>query len=585
MSTVVKSVFKATIGLLMYQERAEMAEDLKDMDVTDPKFQSIVRHEIDRIESNMKGRVTDDLWTSITHFKSGVAHLFRLFEIEPKKERHSSDSSQVSKESSPPSSPATIAASIEELTLNDLYDSGASLGTLTLNDFDDSKEALEQAKGEFKNAYLKATEAFNNEDLRKPHRLQAIIIRVAAAILEKVDYPEDALAACMLYLEELHSQIEVKFSFTVVLRKDLRRVREKDFHRIEVVLTVCRVNRVIYDVMQVTGKVNHLMTWPCVDYVFSKKSLKWFSHDVEGEKSEKVDPLRDARVTRELRHIEMQHFCVTPWSFGQEGEEENKLKYPTGIVTSTRGVFVVADDCSLKVFDRAGKFKRLIPVPGAGDTKCYARDIAINKNDDLYVLVKLEKTGREALGVWVLQKRRGASRTFLLTPCLKKEFAICNLTVNDDNEVLVTSSNNTVYVYETQNGEFVRSFGEETLKNPSAIAVTNEGCVMVSSEGGSHICVFDAHGKLLNKFNVEGLNHAQDQNPIFAFHRESEHLVVADFENMLIYNKKGQFVRKIQHGGEAIGRVIGVTVTIEGRFAVVVQTNADDRIISKVLVV
>jgi len=54
----------------------------------------------------------------------------------------------------------------------------------------------------------------------------------------------------------------------------------------------------------------------------------------------------------------MEHCCVKPWSFGQEGEEEHKLKEPRGIATNTDGQFIIAanGDKTVKVFSSSGKF-------------------------------------------------------------------------------------------------------------------------------------------------------------------------------------------------------------------------------------
>lgn len=96
----------------------------------------------------------------------------------------------------------------------------------------------------------KATEAFSNEDLEMSHRIQAMLICVAARILENVDHPRDALAVCRLCLHELHSMPAVKNNFKVALdnRFWARLQRNK---RKQIISNVCRINRVIYDVMQI----------------------------------------------------------------------------------------------------------------------------------------------------------------------------------------------------------------------------------------------------------------------------------------------------------------------------------------------
>ena len=43
------------------------------------------------------------------------------------------------------------------------------------------------------------------------------------------------------------------------------------------------------------------------------------------------------KVDEVLKKQGMEHCCVKPWSFDQEGEEEHKLKWPRGIATNHRG--------------------------------------------------------------------------------------------------------------------------------------------------------------------------------------------------------------------------------------------------------
>ena len=99
----------------------------------------------------------------------------------------------------------------------------------------------------------------------------------------------------------------------------------------------------------------------------------------------------------------MEQCCVTPWSFGQEGEEEHKLKRPYGIATNTKGQFLVADngDKTVKVFDSKGKFYFSFDAQtDDADTKLmFIYDIATGDVDDKICLpVELNKDGVVGLG-------------------------------------------------------------------------------------------------------------------------------------------------------------------------------------------
>ena len=107
---------------------------------------------------------------------------------------------------------------------------------------------LFETKQSFKKSSMNAKDAFTNETLSTPDHIQAMAVRVAATILEKVDFPEEALAECNMCLVELHSLPDVQRSFSVALDKGISNC--KDECR-EIIYTVCHVNRVIYDVTQI----------------------------------------------------------------------------------------------------------------------------------------------------------------------------------------------------------------------------------------------------------------------------------------------------------------------------------------------
>ena len=95
---------------------------------------------------------------------------------------------------------------------------------------------------------------------------------------------------------------------------------------------------------------------------------------------------------------------------------------------------------------------------------------------------------------------------------------------------------------------------------------------MVLDRGLGDCCVhiFSEHGDHLNKFKLQGCY----SFPRIAFHRASEHVVVASVEgkdllHVEIYTKDGEFVRSTQIHEEGIYCLEDVTVTAEGRVTVV----------------
>ena len=208
-------------------------------------------------------------------------------------------------------------------------------------------------------------------------------------------------------------------------------------------------------------------------------------------------------------------------------------------------------------------------------------DVATDMNDNIYVLARLKKPGTE-ISCWVYQFSKTAElhHEFLL-----REGHWVRLSVSDGGKVLLLRDWGEVNEYEAD-GQFVRSFGEEILKIARDITAANDGRVMVvdRSDFRTRVHVFSEDGDHLNKFKLQRSYH----EPRIAFHRGSEHVVVAGAEeennNLLhvgIYTKDGEFVRSTQIHEEGIRDVTGITVTTEGRIAIVTDYGKGN---SKVLV-
>ena len=218
MSSIATAVLKATIGLLINKARDTAAEKLKEGDVTDEKFRSLIVREIDQINKKLDGLARKDLLSSISAFKEGIAILFDVFDKankgvkEPKKnvtEQAAAATANIV-ESADVSLQSSASAQAKAVSLTN------KLTNIPLIDLDESsKELLSDAKERFKEARSRARDAFSNEALDTPDRILAMMIRVMATILEKVDDPANALTPCRVCLEELHALAAVKKSFSI----------------------------------------------------------------------------------------------------------------------------------------------------------------------------------------------------------------------------------------------------------------------------------------------------------------------------------------------------------------------------------
>ena len=270
----------------------------------------------------------------------------------------------------------------------------------------------------------------------------------------------------------------------------------------------------------------------------------------------------------------MEHCCVTPWSFGLEGDELHKLKEPWGIASNRRGELIVSDykEDQVKVYDKAGKFLHAFRPP----PQTHIYDVATDRNGNIYVLSFMKKAEDEewTLKVSVHDDASKLRRTFDVRKDALEMFSyISPLAVSDRNKVMVLGRLHSgkygkyvVDVYETD-GRFVRSFGEGIFKSASAITAASEGRVMIVS--GPTIHVLSEEGEQLFSFPLaEGVS----VSPRIAFHWPSENVIVADLNHrrlfMQINTKDGKFVRTIYLSGDERYWLKGITVTDDVHIAI-----------------
>ena len=476
---------------------------------------------------------------SISLFREGIVLLYELFESA----RPSSEHRAIT---------ADATACVEQ------FDIAKEMRKLDISALDESAmRKLGRAKKRFEEARLEAIKAFSNEALELPDRLLAMQYRLMATILETVDNPTEALAACSVCLDELHQVPAVKEYFKVELEEGLRlRARFNKDERRQIIFSVCHANRVIYDVMSMLGS-----------------GKMWTLPDVETGK-EKVDPLRNERVVKALTKQGNERCCLL-WSFGQEGEEEHKLKYPWGIATNHRGQFLIADygHKTVKVFDSNGKFDfRFNPQTYDADTELDISDVATAGEDHkIYLLVGLKKPGAEKWEneVQVFNKNADLQHKF---PVRKEVWG--RLTVSSSGKqrgkILLLTGYGVVHVYEEASGEFVCSFGGGVFKSATDITATCDGRVMIVDRNDDSLYIFDVEGHQLGEFNMK---YERDVYYRIACHPESDHVVLAGYEletgrlTLAMYTVNGEFARRIQLD-EKVDFVRGITVTVEGHIAV-----------------
>ena len=566
MSSIVTTVFRYTIGLLVSKGRDKVAETLKDGDVTDQKFHSLIVKEIEDIKSKLDALSRKDLEASISFFEEGIVLLYEVFKIANTRGECDAVTAQAACSEAIP-----IIEGIKRLELTGLDESAT--------------RKLSTAKKRFEDARREATKAFKNEGLKTSDRVLAMKYRVMATILETVDNPADAVGPCGVCVKELNSLPAVQNNFHVQLKTGIQAVKgllSKEERR-EIISSVCHVNRVIYDVTRTFGGDTHFWIWPTVD---------------TGDN--RINPLYDARVTKVLLHQGMEHCCVTPWSFGQE------LEAPMGIATNSSGEFIVGEriDRCLKVFDRNGTFvKHFALRTDDVYTELKIDDVVTAVNDNIFVLTQLTKpelmSSRSSWWIYKLTKTADLHHMFRL----RKEGMLIEyirLSVRDTGKVVVLRSlSGGVEEYDSS-GKFIRRFGKEIVKYAQDITVANDGRVLVLDvdcdslrsvfdKENYFVRIFSEHGGYLNKFKLHGNIVCK---PKITFHPASGHVVVAadgvaangvreiNLVWVTIYSKDGEFVRsvKIQNSGSFI-EIGGITLQNDGNIAVVTRNSLGGRVV------
>ena len=523
------------------------AEKLNEGDVTDKNVLDLIVREVEEIKSKLDGLSRKDLLVAVDSFETGVRFLFQALDVKPSgeastaKEKYSVRIKEENDDSADVVKIVSFASEMEKTQKIDLDEA--------------TKITFSQAERRFKMARETATNACNNEALEVFDRITAIRYRVIAAILESVIVtassrgemsPEsvkialkNVLPECDQCLEKIHSLPAVQESFKAELEKGLLDRYRKDERR-KIVSIVCQINRAIYNTTQAAGKT---WVWPSLN-----------------AGKEEVVPLLDQRIRNVLRKVNMEHCCVS--------------KRPWGIAANSKAQFLIADneDKTVKVFDRNGQFEfKFSPETDDADTKLDILDVATaDKDDQIFLLVKLEKPRTEewAREVQVFNKNGDLQRRLPVRRGDCDRLAVCSGKQCGKNLLL---SGDVIDVYELS-GEFVRSLGKEVFKDPSDIASTCDGRVMILDR--DNVFLFDVEGHRLDKFNIKL---ERDDYYRISCHPASEHFVLAGNERethrltLAIYTVNGKFFRRIQLDEELFNVVDGITVTVDGHIALAVQ--------------
>ena len=534
MSSSVEAILKATVGLLVNKGRNVAAEKLKEGDVTNEQLRNLIVRQLYDIKSKLDGRARRDLLASIEFFEDGLVYLIKVKpnEEDGKKTQHGEDSAvtPLKQDFGAPEASVKTVSLAEEMRFLQLTDRNSWSG-----------RALNHAKEKFKEAQKKATDAFCNEALSTPDRILAMQYCILATILEKVDCLTDALPACRLCLGVLHSMPAVKESLDVHLQPGFKSMFNKA-EREDTIRSVCRMSRVIFYVAEIVEDDTDISLWPCVDHG-----------------GDKVNPLRDVRVTEIIENEDQEYFFLKAWPFFQEGEETTMCKF-WFMTTNTKGQLIIVAThgnskfALLKVFDRNGNrlqslHLKLPVTENNGVSSPVIRDIASDRANNVFLLVRRPALkGRLKSTVIVFDQHANFQHEFDVSEGSWRS----RIVVSDDNKAFVSvgEEKGCVQVYNF-NGVLLNSIESESLG--TVIDMT-----FIDSEGGKIVVL----GNSLDSSLQHNVYQFSEQRNVFSLdyvvsHKDGDISLLHKTEYVAMQKcDSGEVLSYIKKNGEAVRRII-----------------------------
>lgn len=357
MSEAISAVLKFAFGFISNKLRTYSAGKLQDGDLADEKFRGWIVRELDDIKFKLDAISRKDLSMAVSCLEQGIKRLI-LFAGESFKigksplETHPNDHKQV------------LTETTEQLvTVENAVALASAIGKIKI----ESNERFLSAKQSFTRAGEKASEAFHNASLSLNDRILACKVRIASGILEKVDDLQVAASDCLHYLQDLHNMSAIKEMFSVHVHGGLKSLFKKD-SRGEMVDTVTMINLLVADFITKYTKLRMgVLDWPMIEC--NKRVI----HPIHYAR-ESVQKMRDIEIT-------------PPWNVTVNKEPIDELLLQSFAIDGKADIVrVFSGGYHPRKLDRAtGEWKPLSLSP-AGDSDCYGRSVAIDDDNNIYVL-------------------------------------------------------------------------------------------------------------------------------------------------------------------------------------------------------
>ena len=550
-SIVTGIVLKSAAGWLWERGKQRAAEALRHGNGLDRTLYELIQSDLDSIKDELCAQRSSPLFESIEAFRQGIISL----SDDNHRPEYASETDGVA-----------VHHSDVKISLPPVHIWANEIRSNT-------------TKGRFKEARREARRFISNQPSPSKDIILARYIEIMATFLEE-DKPTKALKLSKRSLEQLHKQKEIvrafrdEFSPPQLLIGGGKSIVE----RRDLIWFVCHVNRVLFDMAQEVGDDNafeDLFPWPCIEIEQRK-----------GEKPIIIDPLRNPKF-REGSFLGRRESRSVVISFSLEGDEEqHKMRSPRSIAETTQGNFLVVDNNEAKIFDTNGKYVSLLrPFTGPASATCHVLDLDIDKEGNIYLLVRKDDNSVSCYVVFIFEKDCSFHGSFQLRSKYSC-FKLASRGVKTD--VLVMNKQNgdphshsKIEVYETKECKFVSSFGGRILMDAKDLVCDGKGNTFVLDKchcglQKNYIRMFDKEGIPRHSFMLD----IDDDPAAISIHHASGHIVLASihrerkYVSVSLYKSDGKFEHKyLLNNGNRISVDPCITVTKKARIIVVLTSE------------
>ncbi len=558
MSEVVTGVVKLTLGFLANRIRSEIAERLKDGDVTDEECRRLMVRELDDIKSKLDGLARKDLLSSLCFLQEGISGLYQsLLQF---------DSDSNTTESTEQAALVETASSRDtglESAINEAIVLINAITSLKIRSNDRFKSAMKS----FELARENATKAFCNEALSIEDRIQASQIRMMAKILEKLDDPDASVSDCLQYLKQLHDVGAIQEIFSVLMDGGIKsRFNKKK--RLNNASSVQVMNQTLFEFATKFTKsslLGWLSQWPSISL---------------GEKSYRP-VCGEYRHVRELKESGLQVISLRPdFTFEEEIYQGYAVVNRSGeIVALTR------DTRTVKIFKLSGESCALCEVPREEHgSKWFVKAMDIDAEDNIYFITAFQERYDKPWNfkLFIFDKN-GNQKLESPLPFLQGSSPKVRMAVNKDAKIAILNCETKIlYIgdvcIEQNSFKVDKSFSLNELSIQSSFSHVNvrfSDCngTKVIAAGNYAVYIYTENGQLQRKIKIPK-EHGSGIGSVATNHVTKRILVKMHMGSLLSFSETGELIDSLNLESSRWSHYANLTSHPNGPVALVRDSGA-----------